>query len=517
MANAIMVTNVHIADYILIAIFLLFIVFWGSLFIRKEKNASDYLLGGRSMPWFAVAISMIMALFSAISFVAIPGEAFSKGIRMWLAGVITAAFTPLGIWLFLRFYYKLGSFTPYEYLEKRFSSSIRLMAGVLFLLTRGLYLAVVLYATAKAFLGAFGWNATFSILLIGFLGTLYTTLGGAKAVIWTDVVQFIVLVGGILTAAILLTVKVNGGFVEIFNFAFQNDRGFNFSESFFSFNPYERVTFWWLILSGISATLGYYATDQLTIQKLLSVKTYEQAKRAAYTNIPMTIGLISIFWYIGLALFCYYSQKTNLLPKDMTGDNVFAFFITNELRTPIPGLMMAGLLAATMTTLNSGMNALSAVFMKDVYTRFFNKSLGEKAELLGTRVATGCAGVFMVLSAVYITWLSDNAGSTVMESIGIWQSMNGIVLAVFILGVINRRVNTSSIIFAMIAGAIALVFAVSILYYASPSDHRVSFIIVGNVGLIVTLIYGFIASFFGKRPLSEKVEGLTLFTVTKSD
>lgn len=503
-------------NYLVVALFLIGISLVGFLSRSRDKTTSGFLLGGKNLPWFAVTLSMVMATFSAISFVAAPGEAYTNGLRMWFAGLFGAALIPLGIWMFLRFYYVAGTFTPYQYLEKRFSPAARLTAGLLFIITRGLYLAVVLYASSKAFEGAFGWKACYTIIIMAGLGTFYTAIGGVKSVIWTDVAQFFILFGGILIAAIALTSKVEGGFVGVFSYAFENSRGFNLDSSFFSVDPYERVTFWWMLLSAFGATLGYYATDQLTIQKLLATRNYNDAKRSAYLKVPVSIILTSIFWYVGIALFAYYSQVEPDKAVGLTGDKAFAFFITDKLPTPMPGFIMAALLAATITTVTAGISSLSTVVIKDVYLRFVDKEITDEKQMRLSRVLIVASSFFMIVAALCINWISEKAGSTVLEAVGIWQSLNGMVLGMFILGVTSRRVNNKLVLISTVIATFLLVLAVSILYYGAPPSNRMSFIIVGNVGFLATLVIGYVGSLFYKRLPEESIKGLTLFTLKQN-
>lgn len=504
-----------IGDYVVMAIYFLVVVALGVLFAIKEDNTTDYLLGGRKIPWWAIAISMVVTLFSAISFVSIPGEAYKHGLGMWISGLLGVLVIPLGFVMFLGFYYRLGSFTPYEYLEKRFTPQVRLGASVLFLATRGLYLAIVLYSSAKAFEAAMGWPVWVTILITGVLGALYTTLGGMKAVVWTDVLQFFVLAGGIVFAVVILVNKVEGGFAGVISYAFENGRGFNLNKDFISLDPHKRITLWLLILAALGTTLSNFASDQLTVQRLLSTKNFGEAKRATFTNMLIVLPLVSVFWFIGIGLFAYYHQAGAETAKSMglTGDQAFSYFITTMLPTPIPGLLMAGLLAAVMSTLDSGINSLSAIVLKDIYKRFMAPNVSELKQLRIAKKLTLLWAVFMISAALGIDMVSDEATTTIMELAGIWGGMAGILLGVFILGVTTTRVSGKQIIILAGISLILLFFASWKFYYNAEPEKRISFILIGNSGLIFTVLAGYFLCLFTKRLPEDKVRDLTLLTL----
>jgi SSS family transporter len=495
-------------------IYLLSVVAIGWYFSKNEKSTDDYLLGGRTIPWWAISISMFATLMSALSFLGVPSEAFGHGCRLWL-GILIAPFgLILAIWLFMRFYYTLGTFTPYEYLEKRFSPAVRLICSLLFLIQRGIYLALVLYASAVAFKSAAGWDPLFTIGLVGALGIIYTVLGGMKAVVWTDVLQFFVLFGGLAVIILKLTMMIPGGFAGGVENAFANGRGFDFGESFLTFNPYERFTLWLLLISSIGTSMFSYCADQLNIQRLLSTKNYSEAKKAAYTSWAVGLPVVTILYLIGILLYSFYSQAPEAAKfKDIANDHALPTFIVNFLPSPIPGIIMSALLAAIMSTLDSGMNSLSAILVKDIYKRFINKKVDEKQELKMARWFTVIVGVYMVAMAVFIHTLSSQASSTIIEAASIWSSVVMVLVGVYLLGVTNERAGSKLIIALLIAAIPVTIASAWGFYYSAPADHRISFTITGNIPGIFVIICGFTAIIFCKKQPEKKVKGLTLHTL----
>lgn len=514
--------NFAFADYVVMIGYVVGVVALGLLFTTKERNTTDYLLGGKNFPWWAITISIFATAFSAISFVAIPEEAYTNGLRLWLRSLIGPLIIPVAFWMFLGFYYSLGSFTPYEYIEKRFSSKVRLLSSLIFIVIKGLYLAIILYASAKAFEGAVGWKPWFTIIVIGLLGTLYTTMGGMKAVVWTDVAQFFVLGGGIFMACLFVINKVDGGFLGVFEYAFEHGRGFNLDKTFISVDPHERASVWWMIIATLGAMLSAYATDQLMVQRLLSTKTYSQAKKAVFLSVPISMLVLSMFWFVGIGMFCYYNQAgaEKLREAGASASTVFSFFITTELPTPIPGLIMAALLAAIMSTVDSCVNSLSAVAVKDIYLRFIRPDADEMKQLRVSKYLTAVWGLYMIIAALGITWISQKASSTIMEVIGIWSSLGGIILGIYILGVTSVHIATRWVLTSAVISTVMLVLGVVEFYYRRDVDSRISFMLVGNIGLLSMLFFGYLGviwnKFIVRNPEPENLKGLTLWSIDRS-
>ena len=250
----------NIFDSLIMVIFLVALCCVGGIFARREKTTNDFMLGGSKIPWWACAISYVMALLSTVSLVAIPGEAYNNGLRLYIMEWFAPVTGLLFFFIFMRFYFTVKTFTPFTYLERRFDARIRAMISVVYFLTRISILAMVLLSCSLVFKGIAGWQPWKVILVLGAIATGYCTLGGLKAVIWTNVLQFFVLGGGILATVYVCVNHVEDGAIGVLRYAFENDRGFNFKTvdaDFFSFNPHVRLTFWLLMMSSINAYMFY--------------------------------------------------------------------------------------------------------------------------------------------------------------------------------------------------------------------------------------------------------------------
>lgn len=501
-------------DYGVMGLYLLGVVIIGVICSKKEKDTKDYLLGGRTIPYWALAISMFASLFSALSFLGMPSEGFGHGGRMFLATFISPVAIYFGIRLFMRFYYTLGSFTPYEYIEKRFSPSVRLTSSLLFMFQRGCYLAIILYASSVAFKSVCGWEPWVTILVIGVMGIFYTVLGGVKAVVWTDVLQFAIFLFGLIFVVFKLSELTPGGISGGLDYAFEHGRGFRFDESFFTFNPYERITLWLLLFSTFGTWFFTYSADQLNVQRILATKTYGEAKKAAYLSWVVGLPVGAMLFLIGILLYSFYATSPVAEAfRNVKSDQAFPVFIRDFLPAPMPGILISALLAAIMSTLDSGMNSLSAIYVKDIYKRFINPSANEKRELRVAKQSTFIVGLFSIGMAMLITMLNEKTTTTIFEAAGIWSAIVLILTAVFLLAVTTRSVSAKQINILLLLSIPIVASASWFLYYNVAPESRISFTITGNLGGLFVLFGGYACALFGKKQPDEKIAGFTLYTL----
>lgn len=503
-------------DYLAMVAYLGGIVAMGAYFMLRQKDTDDYFLGGRSIHWFPVAISMFASLFSAVSYIAAPAEAYNNGMMLFIKSACVLLGVPAAVILFVRFFRRLSLTTAYEYLERRFDLKVRLMAAGLFLLLRSFYLGVVLFASAVALQPATSWPLWFSIGLVGIVATLYTTLGGMKSVIWTDVVQFFVLLGGILLVLGMLAARNEGGVAGIWSYARDHDHTFNqiSQPSFYSFDPFLRISLWIMIISAIFTKLSLAGADQISIQRYLSTRNEKDATRSLVWGTVLGIPVMFLLFLTGLGLYWFYGVNPQRAMPGMTGDLALAHFISNELPPGVGGIIMAAILAAVMSTVDSGLNSLSTCTTVDFYSRFAAADLPEERKLAFAKKMTIAWGVLAIASAALIMWLygaERGKNPLVIVSEVTLGLFGGILLGVFLLGVLTRRTGSGGVLIGVSVG-LATALGVTAPYYFCdiPSDApRLSFLWINIIGCVTTFIVGLSASYCLPRPATEKTEGLT--------
>ncbi|OHB54604.1 MAG: hypothetical protein A2Y12_09805 [Planctomycetes bacterium GWF2_42_9] len=502
-------------DYCTIGAYLLTIVGIGWWFSRKQKTSEDFLLGGRSIPWFIVGISYMMALLSTYSLVMVPGEIFNHGLSLFVLMLFYPLFSILAFHIFIRFYFRLQSFTPFEYLERRYDSKVRLLVSGLFFWGRLLYLGMVIFATSKVFEGAAGWSAWKTTIFVGVITMIYTIMGGRKAVVWTDFVQFIILLTGLIFAVYICIESVDGGMWEVLSYSFKNGRGPSkyFEPDFYKVDPYMRLSFWILLIGAISEAMNNASSNQMTVQSLLSTSSYANAKKAIFTNAALSMPFIFMMWLIGFAMFTYYAQHPD--PRVTSGDVAFYTFIGTKLPAPLPGLILSALLAAAMSTLNAGWNSLSAVWLKEFHQKYFNKNLNEKRQVMICRVAVVLTSIFTIGLGLLITGTSRKYNQSVVEAAAIFSAFNCVALPAFYFAVFSNRVTSSIIWF--VGSFCCGVELGTVRWYTASNSGLTDVIPLSYIGTpIAVFLFLFILSMCiqSKWPIISKIfKGASLFSL----
>lgn len=511
-------------DYAAMVGYLGAMVGMGVFFMLRQKDTEDYFLGGRRFHWLPVAISTFASLFSAVSYIAAPAEAYNHGMMFFLSSALIILGLPPAIIIFVRFFRRLSLTTAYEYLERRFDLRVRLMASFLFLLLRSFYLGVVLFASAVALEPATGWPVWLSILLVGVVSTLYTTMGGIKSVIWTDVIQFVVLFGGILLVLGYLASDHPEGMTGIWTYA--RDRGHTFNglwqRSFYSFDPYERLSLWVMIIYAVFTKLGYAGADQISIQRYLSTRSEKDACRSLVWGTFLGVPVMFLLYLAGLGLFYYYGTHPARAAAGMTGDHALACFVSRELPAGVGGIIMAAILAAVMSTVDSGLNSLATCSVTDFYDRLSRRRPSEQQKLRIAQAMTLIWGIVAIVCAVAIIWLfgaTSGKNPLVVVTNVTLGFFTGILLGVFLLGVLTRRANAVGVLVGAAAG-LAAALAITVPNYfceLPPGARPVSFLWINMTGCLTTVAAGYGASLLGRRPAPEQLEGLTYWSSARAE
>ena len=421
-------------NYVVLFTYLAIVVIVGALFARKQKTSEDYFLAGRRMPWLVVGMSMFASITSAISYMGIPGTAYRENIALLMVGVLSPIVAPCLIFVFYPFYRVLKVTTSYEYVLHRYGQPARLTVSGLFVLGPD-RVAWRSYLCAGA--GAFHRHRDsalgLAILLMGILATTYTALGGLSAVLWTDLVQFLVLVGGALWVALSLTASVPGGLASIWEIARTTD--------------HLRVIDWRLSLTemtGIAVGVSYlfqlmhdYGTDQVTVQRLLAVKTFRGMAKATIFNAMADLFMVSLLLYMGLGLFAYFQTFPSELAAGITGDQVLPYYIMHALPQGVSGLLITAIFAAAMSSVDSGINSVATVLVNDFVRPLRTRARSEQHDVKLARLLTLLLGSFATVVAFYVT----GVGQLLKASSAFLALFGGPILALFLLGMLTRRVN----------------------------------------------------------------------------
>ena len=352
-------------DYLIVAAYLAGVTVLGSLFASGQKSSRDFFLAGRGMSWFPMALSVIATDFSAISFLGAPGYVVAHDLVIDLQPLVFIWVLPISLYLFVRFFHRLELISAYEYLEKRFNLALRTGCSLLFICLRVSWMATALYATSLALTQATPLPFWLCAVLIGGLTTFYSSLGGMKAVIWTDVSQFFIFVTAIALVLVRAVGSLPGGVVMAWDTANRagHTRLLNFE------GGWEAITTPAVLIGGSFLVLISYGVDQVVIQRYLTARSVDEIKRSMVFQVCAAPGLLFMLAVIGLAVYSFYSHFPERIPEGLETDKWFPYFIVHELPMGFSGLVIAGLFAATMSSISSGVNSITAACVIDFYRR----------------------------------------------------------------------------------------------------------------------------------------------------
>jgi SSS family transporter len=505
-------------DALVVLLYLGAMLALGIYFKWREAHGSteEYLLGSRGMSWWLVGIAYLMTTVSTTSLVSVPGEAYNHGLSLALRYLLAPMVGIAIFYLFIRFFFRSRVFTPFTYLQERFDIRVRALGSIFYVFIRLFYLALVLYSSALVLLAVAGWPLAQSIGIIGVIGLAYVYLGGAKALMWADFVQFLLLIIGLAFVIGICVMQVEGGVGGILRYAFENGRGFEAAQqqSFYALDPFVRLNLWVMVFVTISDRMFYASSDQLAVQRLLSTSSYKQAERSYWFSQLLTMPTMLVLWFLGLAVFAFYGQNP---PADgpMAGDAALFRFVGTELPPFVTGLFVAAVLGAIMSTLDAGIHSLSTVLVKDVYQVFINPNATEASQMRLSRLLIAVIGIVAMGIALFMAMTSDKVAASFMETQVFWISFQGLLAMIFLIGVTSCRVTAGDIFRAF--GIACLVTLIMIGFYIQSrgSERPMSFLFVSIPGEIAMLVFGYLPAFWRARLPQAKTDGLTLFTLTK--
>jgi len=483
-------------DLIIIFGYLIGIVLFGAWFGRKQKTTADYFLGDRSVPWWAVAFSIVATETSTITFISIPGVAFARGgnfgflqlVFGYLLGRIVISL------LFIPSYFRGELLTVYRRLDQRFGGKIKMVAASLFVVMRNIADGIRLLLTAivlAAVYAAFQPNANSetiiigSIILIGLAMIIFTYFGGMEAVIWVEVVQLGIYIAGAIAAAVVLISAIDGGLATVSAAATQFGK---YSLFDFSFDLTKTYTFWSGLIGGCFLTMSTHGTDQYLVQRYLCTDRARRATIALLTSGVIVLVQFIGFLFIGVLLFAFYHPFTD--PAYVTaasaafpftgGDRVFPDFITKYMPTGLSGLVVAAIFAAAMS---SSLNSIAATAVNDLY-KPFRPNRDDRHYLKVSHLLTLIWGVVQIGVALAVR---NQPGSALSNALSIASLINGPILGVFLVGTFLRRVSQPPALIGMLVSIGSMLYVFLATKIAWPW-----YVFLGS---LITFVVAWLASF----------------------
>lgn len=500
-------------DLLALLAYLLVIMAIGLYFSRKNTNTEEYFVGGRSFSGWVIGLSLVGTSISSITFLAYPGDAYKTAWIRYLPNLMLPVAVFVAAYVFLPFFRRGNTITAYEYLENRFGPSIRVYGALTFIFGQLVRISLILYLLSLLIHELTGLNAETSIVLGGLFVAIYTIVGGIDAVIWTDVLQTIVLViGGVMCLAVII-VSLPGGLEQIISMAtehgklaFSELRGDKLVPIDWSFSLQDK-TGSMLLLLGLTAWLTEYSANQNTVQRFCASKSTSEARKAMFICAFTSLPIWAFYMFLGTALYVFFQvfptdTAAQILNGEQKAEQILPYFINHYLPPGVAGVVIAAALAAAMSSLDSSINAISTVSIIDIYKRFSASDKNDRHYLMVARWIAIVVSIIMILGAMLLMnaqtkTLQDTA--TILVSI-----ISGGVLGVYLLGFFTTQGDARAVWSGLILTALFTVWTILAKKDLLPEDWVLPFdlyytAIIGN--LIMFLVGFFMARVVFRRTI----------------
>lgn len=473
----------HIIDIIVFLLFTGGVVAFGCSFFKKKGTSEEFTSAGRSLPGWVVGMSIFATYVSSISYLGYPGKAFSGDWNAFVFSLSIPIASYFAARYFVPFYRSQDSISAYSFLENRFGPWARIYASSCYLLTQIARTGSILYLLALPMNVLLGWHIQTIIVVTSVAIVLYSMLGGMKAVIWTEAIQGIILIGGALVCMFILLFDMPGGPVQTFSIAMEDGK---FSLGSFG-SSLSESTFWVCLIYGIFTNLQNYGIDQSYVQRYHTAKNEKEAKFSALFGGYLFIPVSAVFFMIGTGLYAFYKVHPGILPDGVRADYVFPFFIVNELPVGLTGLLIASIFAAGMSTIATSVTSSSTIILTDYYQRF-RKHAGNRERMLVLKLSSVGVGVAGILVAF--------AFMGVQSALDAWWALasifSGGMLGLFLLGYISKKARNFDAVLGVVCGVILVCWIV-----ISPFVHANLAIVFGT--LLIFLVGFLSANLLNKR------------------
>ena len=474
---------------------------------RGQKEMKDYYLGGNETGPVPIAISTMATQCSTNSLLGAPAfVAFSVGGGLlWLQYELAVPLAMIILMAFmLPFLRRLNIISVYAYLEKRFGVTARTSLSVLFQFLRAFSTGVTVWGISHVLVACLGIPFPAAVLLLGIVTVVYDSIGGMKGVIYSDVIQMVILYGSIVIA-IILAINYVGGFSEVWTL-FDPARKSAVDFTGTGFGDGKSFAFWPMLIGGFFLYMSYYGTDQTQVQRELSTKSMDDTNMALFLNGVLRFPLVLTYCFLGVCIGAFavkFPEFISYIPTNNAGDPNFnpavPTFVLKYFPHGVIGLVMVGLFAAAMSSLDSTINSLSATTMQDLIKRFSKTSVSQKAEVLWSKLLTVFWGTLCIVFAFFVGNISDNIIVSINK---IGSLINGPILGVFLMGLLTKRISEVGAVAGLIIGFLTNVY----LWNFQP---EISWLWWNLIGFLVTWGVGEILSyFFPHKAKKVHVEGV---------
>ena len=472
-------------DLAIVIIYLAAVLFAGMYFSKKRMTGKEYFKGDGTIPWWVTSVSIFATLLSPISFLSIAGNSYNGTWVLWFAQLGIFIAVPLTIRLFLPVYSKLKIDTAYHYLELRYKSKgLRVLGALLFIIYQIGRMSIIMYLPSVVLAPLVGININVLIIIMGIIAIVYSYGGGLKSVLWTDFIQGLVLIAGVVFTLIYLLFSIDGGIGTIFT-TLQNGKFLAPNEVVFDPNILKSSVFIILVGAGIN-TFSSYISSQDVVQRFTTTTDIKELRKMTFGNGFLSIGTTTVIYLIGTALFVFYHQNPQLL-QTAHQDQIFASFIVYQLPIGVSGILIAAIYAASQSTLSTGLNSVATSWVLDIQDSF-NRQISEEKQTRIAKLVSLSVGIIAIIVSMIL------ANGEIKSAYEWFNSFMGLVLGVlagiFVLGVITKKATSIGAYAGFFTSAIIVIN----LKYNHPEVTSWSYAIISIgvsciIGYIISLIH----------------------------
>ena len=472
--------RIHPVDLAIVVVYLLGVTALGLWFRRGQRDVRDYFLGGRSAPWWALALSIVATETSTLTIIGTPAISYSTNLTFiqlvfgYLVGRV------LIVLLFLPGYFRGEMFTAYALIEKRFGTRMRAVAASTFLVTRAVAEGVRISAIALVISVVLGTSEQLAVVIVVALTILYTFEGGMKAVIWTDVAQLLLYLTGSAATLGFLLHSIPGGWNEVSHVAAASGNKLQFLD--FSMHLATKYTFWSGVIGGAFLTMASHGTDQTIVQRLLAARNEKDSRKALLASGIVILIQFALFLLVGVLLYVF-SQHTPLLAAGERPDRILPLFLVHKMPVGLAGMLLASIIAVAMSNASGSLNSLAASSILDFSAAAGHRQDPQKLLRLSRRMTFFWGVVLMAFG--FVPW-----GSLLETGLTVASFPLGSLLGLFLLGTIDRRANSTGALTGMFCGLAAIIAVWKLSSVAYTWYVLIGACVTFSVGALLSRVFG---------------------------
>ncbi|MDY0165137.1 MAG: sodium:solute symporter [Thermoguttaceae bacterium] len=488
-------------NFSVLVVYLLGMVGVGVFFAARNRSTDDFFRGGQRVPWWVAGMSIYATMLSSITYMAIPAKAFAQDWVYLTGNFMILAVAPVAVYVALPFFRRIDATSAYEYLDKRFNFGMRLFGSGSFTVFHICRMGIVMSLAGLALAAVTPLSPAQCVLLIGLLSVVYCTLGGVEAVVWTDTIQTVVLLGGAILCLVIMVAGAEENLGGLLTTAWESDkfRAANLHWDLTSAN----LALWVVLIGGFGQQFASYTSDQAVVQRYMTTPDQKRAARAIWTNALLAVPGSFLFFGVGAGLYVFYKAHPEKLDPTFSTDQILPLFISHELPIGIAGLVVAGIFAAAQSTVSTSMNSTATTVVTD-FLRPFGVLRSERSYLWAARALTlllGCGGTLLGL------WFVDPAIRSLWDQfIAVIGLFMGVLGGLFCLGMLTMRANGLGAAVGAVCGATAMLLVARL--------TAVQGFLYAAIGIGTCFVTGYAASLLTRAPGSE-VDGLTVYTLAR--